>query len=247
MTPHRHPGPGLSACRAHPCQWEHPAGGTCPDRAPPRVAGLQATPAGVTLMERTRIYALAQKDHPPAMQFPNASAVPSDYDFKRDLRYFEALAKFLDHEPVAPDDMAIRGMAASLGIVKGQPFQPDARMQAMLNTAANVAFNMAAADSYDSRYPNKLIYPDRKWEVVFLGGSPVFRKDSYLDFDAMINFFHKGYSTSTSMVLEMPGKGSQYLLGLRDADGDYLSGGSSYRLHVPAQRARRELLVRGAL
>jgi hypothetical protein len=76
--------------------------------------------------------------------------------------------------------------------------------------------------------------PDRKWEVVFLGGSPVFRKDSYLDFDALINFFHKGYSTSASMVLEMPGKGSQYLLGLRDADGDYLSGGTSYRLHVPA-------------
>jgi len=47
---------------------------------------------------------------------------------------------------------------------------------------------MAAVDSYDTRDPDKLIYPDRKWEVVFLGGSPVFRKDSYLDFDAMINF-----------------------------------------------------------
>ena len=130
--------------------------------------------------------------------------------------------------------MAMRGMAASLGIVKGQPFKPDKRMQAMLNTAANVAFNMAAVESYDSRYPNKLIYPDRKWEAVFLGGSPVFRQESYLDFDAMINFFHKAFATSASMVLEMPGKGSQYLLGVRDAEGDYLSGGTSYRLHVPA-------------
>jgi hypothetical protein len=78
----------------------------------------------------------------------------------------------------------------------------------MLDTAADVAFKMAAVDSYDSRYPNKLIYPDRKWEVVFLGGSPVFRKDSYLDFDALINFFHKAYSTSAAMVLAMPAKGS---------------------------------------
>jgi len=192
------------------------------------------TDEGVKLMAQSRIYSLAQKDNPPAMKFPNASAVPSDYDFKHDLRYFESLAAFINHEPVAPEDMAMRGMAATLGIVKGQPFQPDARMKAMLNTAAEVAFKMAAVDSYDSRYSNKLIYPDRKWEVVFLGGSPVFRKNSYLDFDAMINFFHKAYSTSAAMVLAMPGKGSQYLLGLRDADGDYLSGGASYRLHVPA-------------
>ena len=192
------------------------------------------TDAGVKLMEQSRVYSLAQKDNPPAMKFPNASAVPSDYDFKRDLGYFESLAKFIDHEPVAPEDMAMRGMAASLGIIKGQPFQPDARMRAMLNTAADVAVKMAAVDDYDTRYPNKLIYPDRKWEVGFLGGSPVFRKDGYLDFDAMISYFHKAFATSAAMVLEMPGKGSQYLVGLRDADGDYLSGGTSYRLHVPA-------------
>jgi hypothetical protein len=192
------------------------------------------TDAGVKLMERTRIYPLAQKDSPPVMKFPNASAVPSNYDFKRDIRYFEALAKFIDHEPVASDDMAMRGMAASLSIVKGQPFQPNERMKAMLNTAANVAFKMAAVDDYDTRYPNKLIYPDRKWEVAFLGGSPEFRKDGYLIFDAMLSYFHKAFATSPSMVLEMPGKGSQYLVGLRDADGDYLSGGTSYHLHVPA-------------
>jgi hypothetical protein len=41
------------------------------------------TDAGVKLMEQTRIYPLAQKDNPPAMKFPNASAKPADYDFKR--------------------------------------------------------------------------------------------------------------------------------------------------------------------
>jgi len=192
------------------------------------------TDAGVKLMEQSRIYPLAQKDNPAAMKFPDASGTPSDYNFKRDIRYFESLAAFINHEPVAPEDMTMRGMAASLGIIKGQPFQPDARMKALLNTAADVAFKMAAVDDYDSRYPNKLIYPDRKWEVGFLGGSPVFRKDSYLDFDAMISYFHKAFATSNAMVLEMPGKGSQYLVGLRDADGDYLSGGTSYHLHVPA-------------
>jgi hypothetical protein len=86
------------------------------------------TDPGVKLMEQSRIYALAQKDNPPAMKFPNASAKRADYDFKRDIRYFESLTEFLSHEPVAPEDMAMRGMAASLGIIKDQPFQPDAKM-----------------------------------------------------------------------------------------------------------------------
>ena len=193
------------------------------------------TDAGVKLMEQSRIYPLAQKDNPPAMKFPNASATPANYDFRRDVRYFELLAEFISHEPVAPEDMAMRGMAASLGIVKGKPFQPDAKMKAMLDAAADVAFKMAAVDSFDTRYPNRLIYPDRKcWEVPFLAGNAVFRQDSYLDWDAMIYFFHKAYSTSVAMVLAMPGKGSQYLPAYRDADGDFLSGGASYRLHMPA-------------
>jgi hypothetical protein len=170
------------------------------------------TDAGVELMEQTRIYPLAQKDNPPAMKFPNASATPADYDFKRDLRYFESLAEFINHEAVAPEDMAMRGMAASLGIVKGQPFQPDAKMKATLNAAGDVAFKMAAVDSYDTRYPDKLIYRDRRcWVIPFLGGSVVFRQDSYLDWDAFIYFFHKAYSTSPAMMVAMPGKGSQYL------------------------------------
>ncbi len=193
------------------------------------------TDAGVNLMEQSRIYPLALKDNPPGMKFPNASGVPADYDFKRDFRYFESLAAFINHEAVAPEDMAMRGMAASLGIVKGKVFQPNAKMKSLLNAAADVAFKMAAVDSYDTRYPNKMIYPDRKcWEIPFLGGSIVFRQDSYLDWDALIYFFHKAYSTSPAMMVAMPGKGSQYLPAYRDADGDYLSGGASYRLHMPA-------------
>jgi hypothetical protein len=85
------------------------------------------------------------------------------------------------------------------------------------------------------RRPNKLIYTDRKcWVIPFLDGSVVFRQDSYLDWDAFIYYFHKAYSTSLAMMVAMPVKGSQYLPAYRDADGDYLSGGTSYRLHIPA-------------
>ena len=64
---------------------------------------------------------------------------------------------------------------------------------------------------------------------------PGFPADTYLDFDAMIAFFHSAYSTSPAMVIQMPGKGAQYLGGITDADGDYLTGEQPYRLHVPAE------------
>ena len=52
-----------------------------------------------------------------------------------------------------------------------------------------------------------MIYSDPKcWEIPFLGGSIVFRQDSFLDWDAFIYFFHKAYSTSPAMMVAMPGK-----------------------------------------
>jgi len=36
------------------------------------------------------------------------------------------------------------------------------------------------------------------------------------------------------MVLKMVGVGSQYALAARDADGNYLDGSETYRLHLPA-------------
>jgi len=44
-----------------------------------------------------------------------------------------------------------------------------------------------------------------------------------------------GYSISAAMVMEMVGAGSKYPFAYRDANGDYLSGGSSYRLRLPAK------------
>jgi len=61
----------------------------------------------------------------------------------------------------------------------------------------------------------------------------VFEADTYHNANASIAFFHKAYSTSKAMVLAMPGKGSQYLLAPRDADGNFLMGEHTYRVHLP--------------
>ena len=190
------------------------------------------TGPGVALLEKSRIYPLSKAKNPPKMNFPNLSGVLVPGDFPRNFDYFQRLADFINYETVSREDFAMRGMLAGLGIVKGKPFKPNARMKAILDKAGQVGFKMAANVDYDY-YPNDKIYSDRMWEQVFIGGSPVFEKDTYLNLDALIAFFHKAYSTSKAMVIAMPGKGSQYLVGARDADGDFLMGENAYRVHFP--------------
>jgi len=190
------------------------------------------TDKGVALLEKSKIYPLVNADNPPKMNFPNLSGVPVPGDFPRDIEYFERLADFINYETVNREDFAMRGMLAGIGIVKGQKFNPDAKTKTLLNKAAQTAFKMAAAIDYDYR-PKSLIYSDRNWEEVFIGGSPVFEKDTYLNSDARIAFFHKAYSTSKAMVIKMVGKGSQYLIGARDEDGNFLKGKGTYHLHMP--------------
>ena len=190
------------------------------------------TDQGVTLLEQSKIYPLAKAKNPPKMKFPNLSGVPIEGDYPRDLEYFKRLADFINYETVDREDFAMRGMLAGIGIIKGKPFNPDRKMKALLDKAGQTGFKMATTIDYDFR-PKNFIYPDRNWEVVFVGGSAVFEMETYRNLDAQVMYFHKCYSTSNAMVLKMVGKGSQYLFGLRDSDGNFLTGENSNHLHLP--------------
>jgi hypothetical protein len=61
-----------------------------------------------------------------------------------------------------------------------------------------------------------------------------FNEDTFLNLDARVGMFVIGYSISPAMVMNVVGKGSKYPFAYRDVDGNYLSGGRSYRLHLPA-------------
>jgi hypothetical protein len=187
----------------------------------------------VNLIEQTRAYPLGKQASAAAMVFPNASEKPADMLVTQDISYFENLKRFIDYEPVDREDFAMRGMLASLGIVKGRPFEPDERMQAILNRAADVAWKMASAQRYERRIPGTRRYEDRQYDEGFIGGSEVFEGDTYLNLDARTAFFRFAYSSSPGMVVDMVGKGSKYPLTFKDSDGNFLMGENSYKLHLP--------------
>jgi hypothetical protein len=83
-------------------------------------------------IQKTRIYPLGKKENAKPMQFPDASNVPVNLLFPTDGSAFDMLARFINHEYVDLADMWMRGVTATLGIVKGKPFSSDANMRVTL-------------------------------------------------------------------------------------------------------------------
>jgi hypothetical protein len=188
----------------------------------------------VQVMEQTRIYPLGNKASAKPMQFPNASAVPARMLYPQDGTAFDMLARFIEHEFVNPADMEMRGMAAALGIVKGEPFAPDESVRTLLDKAARTATRMSHVLAYTPSplVKNGLWYPDRHWINVFPGNAS-FTSDSFNYLDSRTAFFTLAYSTSPGMAVNMENVGAKYPAAFMDADGDYLSGSRNYVLHVP--------------
>jgi hypothetical protein len=57
---------------------------------------------------------------------------------------------------------------------------------------------------------------------------------TFSNLEQRVAFFTSAYSVSPAMVVNMVGRGAKYPVTARDADGDFLDGGKSYRLHLPA-------------
>ncbi|CAB3809595.1 DUF1254 domain-containing protein [Paraburkholderia fynbosensis] len=198
-------------------------------------------------MERIKVYPLGQETTAKPMKFPDASGVSADLLPPSDGRYFDILNRFIQSEVVDPSDHYMRGMAAAIGIVKGQPFNPDEHQRTLLNLAAQTAWKMAKVVAYDEfeKQPKAKWYPDRQWLAHVRNGGDDFRNsvdnfyfqvngEHYTDLDAQLHMFINAYSISPGMMTSVPGVGAKYLEAVRDSRGEFLVGGSTYRLTLPA-------------
>jgi hypothetical protein len=191
----------------------------------------------VARIKATHIYPLGKKGSARPMQFPDASGVPANLLFPEDGRYFESLARFIDREYVDSADMDMRGMLHTIGIEKGKPFQPDPATKTLLDQAARTAFKMSKVVLSDllPHEPGGRYYPERQWLNVFAGENTDFQASgTFSNLEQRVAFFTAAYSVSPGMVVNMVGKGAKYPVTARDGDGDFLDGGKSYRLHLPA-------------
>jgi hypothetical protein len=180
-----------------------------------------------------RVYPLDRATDPPAMNFVNISGQAFNTIHANDASFFEEVVFVVQEEPLEAVDPETRGLLASIGIQKGKPFAPDARMRQILAEAAAVGNATARAIAFNTRDKNAYFYPDSAWQIVWIGGDYQFAPGGVLYLDARTFFFYIGAGISPAMAVKMVGIGSQYAVAYRDAAGHYLDGGKSYRLHLP--------------
>jgi hypothetical protein len=185
----------------------------------------------VKVMEQTKIYPVGKKASAKPMQFPNASNVPINMLYPHDFTAFEMIDRYIQHEYVDPADFEFRGMAKALGIEKGKPFTPDARMKALLDKAAQAAYRMGVVEA--TNLPK--YYADRQWlRPLPTDSVHEFTFDTYNDVAWRTAMFTLGYSNSPAMFLNLPDTGAKYPFTVTDADGEAFDGNRNYKLHLPA-------------
>jgi hypothetical protein len=203
------------------------------------------TPA-VALVEQSKIYPLNGKAIAKPMKFPDASGVPVNMLPISDGSAFDHLKQLVDSEGANLADSDWLGMLAAIGIIKGQPFNPDARTREILDRAAKTAYKMSRVIGFQEAAGGRdfRVYPDRHWVNPIADGTPANpggpldlnwrrKAEGYLDLDLRIWFFTDYYSISPGMISQIPGKGAKYMIAFTDGEGTPLSGGSNYRVNLP--------------
>ena len=183
---------------------------------------------------KARLYPLSSANAPPTQTFVNLSGRQMNTIHANTFHFYEEINEVIQHEPGDAFDPEIVGLFASIGIKKGKPFAPDERMTRILTDAVAVANATARAILFAPRDERVRIFPDRQWGTSFVGGSYAFLNDGERMLDARTAFHYYATGITPAMADAKPGTGSAYAYSARDAKGEYLDGGKTYKITLPS-------------
>jgi hypothetical protein len=193
--------------------------------------------AALEALKSVKIYPLSTAAAPKLVKFVDMTEKKTDNTLLRwedNLQFWQKLHEVIDAEPLVDQFRPMYGLLAAIGIEKGKPFPPPARLQAILERAAKAGRAQLLVAAFDSIRPERLAWSDRKWE--WLGLVPDradFETPGGVDLKARDRYFAQAILTSPAMFRRKQGSGSLYWLGHRDATGAFVDGGKTYRLAVP--------------
>ena len=195
--------------------------------------GLEA--AAKNLESGLKIYPLKDAANPAKTEFVNMSDRAFNTVFPNNLEYFEILNAMIQREPIDAIGPEVRGTLASIGIVKGKPFTPDARMKKLLTEAGTIGQATARAITYHPRISGVEIYPDTHsaWSMGYANKNTSFEADDTMNLDARVLFAFNAGGVTPAMAVTHPGAGSDYALAYLDANKKAFDGSRTYKVHLP--------------
>lgn len=213
----------------------------------PYVPGSFGTSIGTALEGKVPL----RPDPPvPATKFVDASGKAFNTIAPNDYSFYELLNELVQQEPATSYDIELAGQMSAIGIVKGKPFNPDARMKKILADAAAVgnASGRMLNWRYAASHPDWAYYPGSRWgSMLWEGGAffetppPEFKDGMFKPLpptgartlDSRTAFYYAYTMDSPGMIMRIPGVGSQYLMGFLDAAGDPFDGAKTYKVTLP--------------
>ena len=191
-------------------------------------------PAVEATKKHFRIYPLSQKDNPPKMKFINVSGNSHNTIHRMDIDIFNEINEVVQAEPSIGQSPEILGAFAAIGIKKGQPFEPDARMKKILTAAA--AAGSVSVKTIWSKPQDEMFYfypGESNWLNPFPGGEYSWVNDGAALLDVRAGFHFYATGITPAMAKKIIGKGSKYAYTYLDSDGKPLDGGKTYKVHLP--------------
>ncbi len=181
-------------------------------------------PAVENFRKNFRVYPLASAVNAPAMKFVNMSGTAFNMIFASDASFFDQVAAIVREEPLEATDPETRGLLASIGIRKDEPFAPDKRLKDILAEAAAVGNATARTIAFSTRDPEAYLYANSEWKVCWIGNDFEFSPGGVLNPDARTLYFYPAFGNSPALTVKMAGVGSHYITAERDAaDGPAVS------------------------
>ena len=176
-----------------------------------------------------------------------------------DFSYYEWLDEVVQQEPAGSLDPELMGPIAAIGIVKGRPFAPDARMKRILTEAAAVANATSRSLFMHPRDPDWYYYPGSAWLPLTLtisgydfttpppaiegpvrdglrtpyGRPDLPRRPATACSTPARTSTTASWPSARRRRMRLSGIGSQYLMATMDADKQYFDGARTYRVTLP--------------
>lgn len=153
------------------------------------------------------------------------------------LGFWEELYDVIQYEAPQGEDRYALGALQQLGITKGAQFSPDEETLKILTEAALAAHSELAITAYANRDPARLMWDDRRWELLPLATMHLpkgdFGEEGLISREASDQYFFLAWGTGSTIGVQEPGGGSVYFSAFADEGGAYLDGSKSYKLTIP--------------
>jgi len=211
----------------------------------PYAAGGLGTPIAEFLAGKAR---LGRVTLPSPTVFHEGSGKVMNTIPPNDWTFYGMLNEVVQQEPATALDPELMGPIAAIGIVKGKPFAPDARMKRILAEALAVANATSRSLFMNPRDRSWYYYADSNWQnMLFATGyefeTPIplitpegvkpFPTTGYRQLDARRAFFYGVTGITPAMAMRLTGIGSTYLWTMVDAQKNYFDGAKTYKVTLP--------------